>query len=64
MNIQNAIQFMQNPQQMLQRMGIPQEYMSSPQSVAQYLLDNGKVTQEQIERANSIYNQLKGNAQR
>lgn len=64
MNIQNAIQFLQNPQQVLQKMGIPQESLKSPQSVAQYLLDNGKVTQEQIEQANKMYQQLRGGAHR
>ena len=58
MNIQQAMQFVQqfrgNPQQMLQRFGIPQE-CNSPDSVAKYLLDNGKVTQQQIEQAKSFF---------
>lgn len=58
MNIQQAMQFVQqfrgNPQQVLQRFGIPQEY-NSPDSVAKYLLDNGKVTQQQIEQAKSFF---------
>lgn len=57
MNIQQALQMMQNPQQILKNMGIPKEYMDSPQNVAQYLLDNGKVTQEQIQQANTMYQQ-------
>ena len=60
MNIQNAMQIMQamqNPQGLLQKMGIPQEYLDSPQNVAQYLLDNGKVTQNQINQANQMYQQ-------
>ena len=61
MNIQqamNMIQQFRNPQQLLSKMGIPQECMSSPQNVAQYLLDNGKVTQEQIQQANQMYQQM------
>ena len=57
-NAMNLIQQLQNPQQLLQRMGIPSEYMNSPQNVAQYLLDNGKVTREQIQQANSMYQQM------
>ena len=57
-NIQNAMQMIQqiqNPQQMLKKMGIPEEHMQSPQDVAQYLLNNGKVTQEQINQASQMY---------
>ena len=67
-NFNNAMQFIQqaqNPQQLLSKMGIPAEYMNSPQSAAQYLLDNGKVTREQIQQASSMYQQLfNSNAQR
>lgn len=56
--IMNVMNQFKNPQQMLSRMGIPQEYMDTPQSVAQYLLDNGKVTQEQINQANTMYQQF------
>ena len=54
----NMIQQLQNPQAMLQKMGIPKEVMTSPQDVAQYLLNNGKVTQEQIEQAGKMYQQI------
>lgn len=63
MNIQmmmNMIQQIQNPQQLLQNMGIPQECMENPQSVAQYLLNSGKVTQGQIQQANMMYQQMFG----
>jgi hypothetical protein len=64
MNIVQALQAFQqmknNPQQLLQRFGIPQS-CNSPESVAQYLLDNGKVTQEQIQQAKNFFN---SNAQR
>lgn len=60
-NFQKAMQMIQqfqNPQQMLSRMGIPQDHMSDPQSVAKYLLDNGKVNQQQIQQAQSMYQQM------
>lgn len=64
MNIVQALQAFQqmknNPQQLLQRFGIPQS-CNSPESVAQYLLDSGKVTQEQIQQAKNFFN---SNAQR
>ena len=47
-------QFRSNPQQLLQRFGIPQQY-NSPDSVAKYLVDSGKVTQQQIEQAKSFF---------
>lgn len=61
MNFQNAMNFIkqvQNPQQMLAKMGIPQEVMSNPQNVAQYLLNNGKVSQQQIQQAQEMYRQM------
>lgn len=57
-NFQAAMQMIQqirNPQQFLQGMGIPNEVMKSPDDVAQYLLNNGKVTQQQIQQAKSIF---------
>lgn len=64
MNIVQALQAFQqmknNPQQFLQHFGIPRS-CNSPESVAQYLLDNGKVTQEQIQQAKNFFN---SNAQR
>ena len=63
MNIQQMMNFIQqirNPQQMLMKMGIPQESLNSPEDAAKYLLDNGKVTQEQINQATSMYKQMFG----
>ena len=60
-NIQQMMQLMQamrNPQQFLQRMGIPQESLKSPQDAAQYLMQSGKVTQQQIDQASSMYQQM------
>lgn len=52
--IQMVQQFKNNPQQMLQRFGIPQN-CNSPDSVAKYLMDNGKVTQDQVTQAQGFY---------
>ena len=62
MNIQNVMQLinqMMNPQQVLQKLEIPQECMRSPQSVEQYLLNTGKINQQQVEQAKQFYQQIK-----
>lgn len=68
MNFQQAMNFIQNirnPQQMLQKMGLPQDCMNSPQDAANYLLKSGKVTQQQIDQASQMYQQMfNSNAQR
>ena len=56
--LMSMIQSIKNPQQMIQNMGIPQEAMNSPQDVANYLLNNGKVNQNQIDQAKSMYQQM------
>lgn len=42
--------FMQNPLQFLasRNLNIPQEFANNPQGAVQYLLNNGKMTQEQL----------------
>lgn len=59
MNIMNMMQMIQqfkgNPQQILQRFGIPQN-CNTPDSVIKYLMDNGKVTQDQVTQAQGFYN--------
>lgn len=53
-NPQTVLQFkkfMNNPQAMLQKMGIPQGMQNNPQAIIQYLMDNGKLTQEDYNRA-------------
>ena len=57
-NVMTMIQQIKNPQQMIRQMGIPQEVTKSPQDVAKYLLDNGKVTQQQIQQATAMYQQM------
>ena len=59
-NIMNFIQRIQNPQQFLQGMGIPQEHIESPQSVESYLLNSGKISQQQVEQAKRFYQQMFG----
>ncbi len=54
-------QFMQNPAQVLQQLNIPQEYISNPQGAIQYLMNNGKITQEQYNVANNQFKQLQNN---
>lgn len=57
-NAMNMIQQLQNPQQILQRMGVPQDCINSPEDTANYLLKSGKVTQEQIDQANQMYQKM------
>ena len=54
-------QLMQNPTQMLQKLNIPQEYANNPQGAIQYLMNNGKITQEQYNMANNQLKQLQNN---
>lgn len=55
----NLLQQMRNPQQMLQKMGIPQEHLNTPQDALQYLLNSGKINQGQIDQLNSLMSQFK-----
>ena len=48
-------QFMNNPQQMMQQMGIPAEYRNNPAGMIQKLMDSGRLSQAQ-------YNQLQQTA--
>lgn len=57
-NILNAInQLSQNPMQLFQRYGIPTN-CNTPDSVADYLIKSGRVTQDQINQATSLYQQI------
>ncbi len=59
MNIMQAMQvvnqFRNNPQTMLQRFGIPSN-LQTPDDVANYLLQNKRVSQDQIDQVRSFYN--------
>ena len=52
-------QFMQNPQQYIQKMGVPTENMRNPEDVINYLMRSGKVTQDQYNRAAQMAGQLR-----
>ena len=56
-------QFMGNPMQfmMQQKMGIPQEYANDPGNAIQYLLNNGKLSQEQLTWAQNTAQQIQNN---
>ena len=64
-NIQNFIgqfrQFMSNPAQMMMqnKLNIPQEYMKNPNDAIQYLMDTGKLTQDQYNQASRTANMIK-----
>ena len=54
-------QLLQNPNQILQQMNIPQEYANNPQGAIQYLMNNGRISQEQYNNANNQLKQLQNN---
>lgn len=64
-NIKNLFsmysQLLQNPNQILQQMNIPQEYANNPQGAIQYLMNNGRISQEQYNNANNQLKQLQNN---
>lgn len=43
-------QFMSNPGQMLQSMGIPQNLQGNPQAVIQHLMNSGRLSQDDFNR--------------
>lgn len=53
--------FMSNPTQYVMNMGIPQEYMNNPSEAIQYLMNTGKLTQEQYNKLNSTARQIQNN---
>jgi hypothetical protein len=54
-------QLMQNPNQFLSQLNIPNEYSNDPQGAIQYLMNNGKITQDQFNMANNQLKQLQNN---
>jgi hypothetical protein len=51
-----------NPQQyVMQRFGIPKEIASDPNAILQNLMNSGKVSQEQINAAQSMASQIQRN---
>ena len=65
MNIKNLFnmysQLLSNPNQVLQQLNIPQEYANNPQGAIQYLMNNGRISQEQYNHANNQLKQLQNN---
>lgn len=55
--MQTVTQMSSNPQAVLQKYGIPQN-LKTPEEVAQYLMNNGRVSQAQVNQANNMYKQL------
>lgn len=54
-------QFKQNPTQFLSQINVPNEYMNDPQEAIQYLMNSGKITQEQYNFANNQLKELQNN---
>ena len=65
MNIQNLFQaytqLMQNPSQFLQKLNIPVEYANDPSGAIQYLMNNGRISQEQYNNANAQLKNMQNN---
>ena len=55
--IQMLNQFSTNPQMVFQWFNIPTS-CNSPDSVMQYLIQSGRVSQDQINKAQSLYRQM------
>ena len=61
-DIMNMLQMLkQNPMQILMQKGIriPQELSNNPQSIVQYMLNNGMVSQQQVNQAMQMYRNMK-----
>lgn len=54
--------FMQNPAQiMTQKMGIPEQFANDPNGAIQYLVSNGKISQEQYNDLQGLAGQIQNN---
>lgn len=64
-NIQALLQaytrLIQNPNQVLASMNIPEQYRSNSNDAIQYLMNNGKVSQQMYNNANNQLKQLQNN---
>ena len=60
---QNFMNFMQNPMQFIVKsnLNIPQQYLNNPNDAIQYLLNSGRITQDQYNKAVQQANMLKKN---
>lgn len=65
MNMQNFMSqlqnFMKNPSQAILQsgIGIPKEYISDPNKAIQFLMDSGRISQQQYHQARMMANQIK-----
>jgi hypothetical protein len=55
--LQMINQLSSNPTQIFSMFGIPKE-CNTPESVTQYLINSGKISQAQINQANNLYRQI------
>ena len=57
--------FLNNPIQFLaqRQMRIPQDVQNNPQAIVQHLLNNGQMTQQQLNGLQQMANQIQGNPQ-
>lgn len=61
-NLFNQFQsFMQNPMGMISKMGIPQQYLNNPNDAIQYLMNSGRISQDQYNQAVSKAKELQNN---
>jgi hypothetical protein len=61
MNPLNDFQsFMSNPMQFMaqRKLNIPQQYLNDPNGAIQYLMNSGRITQDQYNRAVNMSNRL------
>ncbi len=54
-------QLRQNPNQILASMNIPEQFRNDPNGAIQYLMNNGKISQQQYNDANNRLKQLQNN---
>lgn len=61
-NLFNQFQsFIQNPMGMISKMGIPQQYLHNPNDAIQYLMNSGRISQDQYNQAVSKAKELQNN---
>jgi len=56
--LQGFQNFMQNPMQYMSGMNIPKKYANDPNGIIQYLMDTGKISQEQYSQAKRMADQI------
>ena len=61
--ITQFMQFVKNPGQYMNKMGIPQGMQNNPQAAIQYLMDNGRLSQAQYNQAQEQAKQMQSTLQ-